>query len=188
MNSNVIVLNAAAGDSSGPSRPVGRPKAPEKPKLPAIHVRDVPLAMKDAVTALSKVEIFDENGLCIIARYGSMNNLVLTLMKRGMTSIKDLLDTQTEWKKDKVQSASEIARFFLDNPRSKVVYPKDFPEGSYARKALDEELNDWQQDHEGRDYDYPGTTRQEALDTLAGLQTSLMAMEDAQEALAAAIV
>ena len=78
MDASNFMDELMAASKCGTGRPVGRPKGPEKEKLPALHVREVPLNIKDALSALIEIGTlgFDENGLSLRSTYGSQGDAV----------------------------------------------------------------------------------------------------------------
>lgn len=137
MDANNYMAELMAG-GGGTGRPVGRPKGPEKEKLPAIHLRDVPASVKNALSALMEVETigFDEDGLSLRSTYGSQGQAAKTLMVYGMAHIKPYMVAEWERERCEGKAHGEITRRFLDDMTLPFVTEADFPEGSDAHVEL----------------------------------------------------
>jgi hypothetical protein len=173
----------------GTGRPVGRPKGPEKEKLPAIHVRDVPPTVKDALAALMEVGTigFDEDGLSLRSTYGSQGDAAKTLMVYGMAHIAPYMAKQLESERQAGEVHSAIVRAFLDDMSLSFVTEANFPEGSAAHEEMLSIKHDTEADQGENAWLCHGLSRREALDQASMIQFRFDRLSRALRAVEAAV-
>ena len=187
MDANNYMEELMAG---GTGQPVGRPKGPEKEKLPAIHLRDVPASVKDALSALMEVGTigFDEDGLSLRSTYGSQGQAAKTLMVYGMAHIKPYMVAEWERERRAGKVHGEITRRFLDDMTLPFVTEADFPEGSDAYAELLSIRDDFETGGgEPNAWALIGWDREEAFRHVAGVHWRIKRLETAMQAVETAV-
>ncbi len=180
-------LMAAGGGGSG--RPVGRPKGPEKEKLPALHVRDVPSSVKDAVSALMEVGTigFDEDGLSLRSTYGSQGDAVKTLMVYGMAHVAPYMAAEVERERQAGEVHGAIVRRFLDDMSLPFVTEAHFPEGSAAHAEMLVIRHDVEEQRGENAWLCHGWNREEAFHQAAAIQWRFERLTRAHRAIGVAV-
>lgn len=188
MDANNYMVELMAGGGTG--RPVGRPKGPEKEKLPAIHVRDVPQTVKDALAALMEVGTigFDEDGLSLRSTYGSQGDAVKTLMVYGMAHVAPYMAKEMESERKAGEVHGAIVRVFLDDMSLSSVTEANFPEGSPAHAEMLAIKQDTELQNGENAWLCHGWTRSDALDAAAAIQGRFERLSRAHRAVEAVIV
>ena len=187
--SNFMDELMAAGSGGGGGRPVGRPKGPEKEKLPAIHVRDVPQTTKDALAALAEVVTigFDEDGLSVPSTYGSQGDAVKTLMVYGMAHIAPYMAKQLESERQAGEAHGAIMRAFLDDMDLPFVTEANFPEGSRDHTEMLAIRHDVEADNGENAWLCHGWSRSDALDASSAIQGRFQRLSSALRAVEVAV-
>lgn len=178
-----------AGGADGTGRPVGRPKGPEKEKLPAVHLRDVPHVVKDALAELAQVGTigFDEDGLSLRSTYGSQGQAAQTLMVYGMAHIAPYMAKELESERQAGEVHGTIVRAFLDDMSLSFVTEANFPEGSAAHDELLSIKHDTEADQGENAWLCRGWSRREALDQASMIQVRFDRLSRAMRAVEAAV-
>ena len=187
MDANNYMAELMAGGGTG--RPVGRPKGPEKEKLPALHLRDVPPVVKNALAELAQVGNlgFDEDGLSLRSTYGSQGDAAKTLMVYGMAHVAPYIAKELEDNRQAGEIHGAIVRAFLDDMSLPFVTEANFPEGSAAHTEMLSIKHDIELQNGENAWLCHGWDREEAFRHAASIQWTFTRLSKAHAAILAAV-